>query len=268
MVGEVVADLRTGARFAVTELIGRGGMGDVFRGAREGDCLAVAIKTVRLDRSDDPVTELRFQYEGEFTSRLRHPNLVPVLAFGVRPDGVAFIVMEFVEGFTVQQIIELRDRIPPTSRVVFALVIALAVCKALTVVHPYAVHRDIKPSNIIVRRDGTVFLIDLGTAKWTEVVARLTSTGISVGTFTFMSPEQLCTPDHVDHRSDFWSLGVVVYMLITASIPSTRTAPTRRWCSAGASSTSRTCRSTRRSARSKQGRRCAAMSRASRTRCS
>jgi hypothetical protein len=160
--------------------------------------------------------------EGDFLKALRpHPHIVPVLAAGVRSDGVFWIAMPLLDGASAGGLLSVLGRIP----LVWVLEISGAICSALATVHEVGIHRDIKPENVFVTRQGGIYLLDFGAGK-TYATGRLTSTGTAIGTIPYMSPEQLSdTP--VDGRSDLFSVGVLTYEMLTGEHPFDREGPLR-----------------------------------------
>jgi serine/threonine-protein kinase len=213
--GEVLVDATTGTRFRITGFIGKGGMGEVYLGEAEGSGAAVAIKTIPLALADDPKIALRTQFESQALRALRHRNVVPVLASGVRADGVIFMVMEYLSGMTLLELRRAQGRIP----IAWSLEIVRDVALGLHAIHEHAVHRDVKPANLHFGVDAVVRVLDLGVAKWKRSGMRLTSTGTQVGTLAYMAPELLDESAPVDAAADIWSAGVVLYELLTDRHP-------------------------------------------------
>jgi serine/threonine-protein kinase len=210
------------AGYTVTRELGQGGMGKVFQ-ALSPQGGTVAIKTMLLSPGVDARTRWetveRFQREARAARSLMHPNIVQVLDIGADQD-TFFIVMEFLDGQTVRELIELAGAI----RLERAVQIMAASCEALAYAHDQGiVHRDIKPDNIMLLRNGTVKLTDFGLAA---IVAEkgVTHTGTVMGTFAYMSPEQ-ARGEKLDARSDIFSLGSTFYEMLTGRPPFPGTTP-------------------------------------------
>ena len=203
-------------RYELIEKIGEGGMGTVFK-ARDGSSgRIVALKILPPKLAEDKIFMGRFQREAIAVTRLDHPNIVRGLDVGTA-DNAHYIAMEFIDGVDCDKLLARRSRIPERE----AANIAMQVARALE----YAgsrrlVHRDIKPANILVMRDGTAKLTDLGLAKSTSATAtKLTQTGITMGTPHYISPEQAMGASDLDVRSDIYSLGATLYQLVTGRVP-------------------------------------------------
>ena len=213
--GEVLADEIDGTRYEVDQLIGRGGMGEVYRATRLSDGAPCAVKCVRSDLVHNPTILLRTRFEAKAFRRIDHPNVVQVYGIGVRADRVPWMAMKWLEGFTLQQIIEKRGRIPLR----WAIVIVRDLCRGAQAIHEHAIHRDIKPSNVHLGLDAVTRVLDLGAAKSKDPSVHLTTTGYQVGTMPFMAPEQLDNTMTVDARADVWAATVVLYILISGVHP-------------------------------------------------
>jgi serine/threonine protein kinase len=223
-VTESFAHLGLPARFEVLEKVGTGGMATVYKARDlEGSGDHVAIKVLRTEFARDPVVVERFYREAKAAQKLEHPNLVKIQSCGESDRGVPFLVMEFVEGTDLSKVLE-REKYLSVARTVN---IVLQLCSVLKEAHDTGlVHRDVKPSNIILAQsaDGSdiVKLVDFGIAKpkLSERLANpaLTHTGSIIGSPAYMSPEQ-ATGDSVDERSDIYSLGCVMYELLTGRSP-------------------------------------------------
>lgn len=215
-----VGDL-TGKQWAgynmVSEL-GRGGMAVVYKARQPRLDRYVAIKLLLPRGPEDPTLIQRFNQEARLIAGLRHPNIVAVHDFG-EVGGVAYLVMEYVEGETLVE--SLGEAMEPRR----ALRIAAEVARALHHAHGQGiVHRDVKPSNILLAREDWALLSDFGIAKALQNPMQLTQTGTTIGTPEYMSPEQ-CRGAEVDARSDIYSLGVVLYEMLTGRPPFTADTP-------------------------------------------
>jgi len=211
---------RLGDRYVVHELIGDGGMAMVYRGEHEILARPVAIKVLRSEAIDDtPAPLLRFVQEARASSRIRHDNVVEVIDIGETDDGRPFMVMEYLEGEELGVTLE-REGPLPWSRVQPMLVQILA---ALQASHEQRlIHRDIKPQNLFRTQrmgyDDFIKVFDFGIAKATQSNMALTLDGHTVGTPSYMSPEQ-CTGEPIDARSDIYSVGIVAYQMLTGNLP-------------------------------------------------
>lgn len=207
--------------YKIEKLLGVGGMGEVYLAHDAKLTRKVALKILPPQFISDPDRVKRFERESRAVSALNHPNLITIYDIGIA-DGVHFIATEFVTGKTV------RDLIDEGLKMKDAIAIATQVAEALSAAHNAGVfHRDIKPENIMVRPDGYVKVLDFGLAKLnaqTTEAAEIpnllsqTQSGLLMGTLAYMSPEQ-AAGDEVDERSDIWSLGIVLYEMMTGSSP-------------------------------------------------
>lgn len=203
-------------RYEIVKELGRGSMAVVYLGNDPTIHRSVAIKTVRLDQTDDPdhlkEVKERFFREAESTGRLSHPNIVTIYDAGEEGD-LAYIAMELLQGTTLKNWCR-KENILPVSR---TMDIVATVAEALDYAHRQnIVHRDIKPANIMIAEDGTVKVMDFGIARITT--STKTQTCMILGTPSYMSPEQL-SGDKVDGRTDIFSLGVVLFELLTSEKP-------------------------------------------------
>jgi eukaryotic-like serine/threonine-protein kinase len=207
-------------RFRIECEIGTGGMGTVYRATHLGLERAVAVKIIKPEYAADPDVADRFMREARTMARLRHSHAAMIFDAGNLPDGRHFIVMEFVEGYTLSETLAREGRFTPER----AVRIAADICDVLSEAHKLGiVHRDLKPSNIMLNDRG-VCVLDFGVAKVlassTEATAShaTTGSGIIVGTPRYMSPEQ-CLGQRVGVRSDLYSLGVILYEMLAGRPP-------------------------------------------------
>lgn len=206
----------------VIELIGRGGMGAVYKAKQKKLDRFVALKILPTALAKEPAFADRFEREGRLLAKLNHPNIVSVFDFGLQ-DGLYYLIMEYVDGVNLRQAYA-SSKFSQSQ----ALSIIPKICEALQVAHDEGVlHRDIKPENILLSTKGTVKIADFGIAKLSSVDDHtgLTATGASIGTPHYMAPEQVEKPGEVDHRADIYSLGVVFYEMLTGELPLGRFSP-------------------------------------------
>ncbi len=199
----------------IIELVGQGGMGAVYKARQRNLDRLVALK-VFLYRANDPEFAERFKREARALGRLSHPNIVAVHNFGIR-QGMHFLIMEYVDGLNLRQVTE-EERLEPNH----AMQLVPELCDALQYAHSEGViHRDIKPENILLDTRGRIKIADFGLAKiaGNEADAGLTQTQQVMGTWNYMAPEQKERPLEVDHRADIYSLGVVIYEMLTGELP-------------------------------------------------
>ncbi|MGI8907086.1 MAG: serine/threonine-protein kinase [Candidatus Sumerlaeaceae bacterium] len=210
----------------IQELLGRGGMGAVYKARQKRLDRTVALKILPPGLQSDPSFSERFVREAQAMAKLHHPHIVTLFEFG-EADGLFYFLMEYVDGVNLRELIANR-RIAPRE----ALAIVPQICDALQYAHDRGiVHRDIKPENILLNRQGQVKIADFGVAR---ILARAsegtagTETGRIVGTPQYMAPEQVTNPGEVDHRADIYALGVVFYQMLTGQMPSGRLDPPSR----------------------------------------
>jgi predicted ATPase/serine/threonine protein kinase len=212
-------------RYKINSLVGEGGMGEVYLAEDTRLRRRVALKLLPVALSADKERIARFEREAYAASSLSHPNILTIYEIGAE-DGQHFIATEFIEGESLRQRMQ-RERLLPDE----SLEIGIQVASALAAAHAASVvHRDIKPENIMVRRDGIVKVLDFGLAKFieqerpapdTQAPTRglyRTEAGVVMGTVSYMSPEQARGLE-VDARTDVWSLGVVLYEMLTGRQP-------------------------------------------------
>jgi TM2 domain-containing membrane protein YozV/predicted Ser/Thr protein kinase len=204
-------------------LIGKGGMGAVYKARQPALDRFVALKVLPPAVASDPGFAERFNREARALARLNHPNIVAVHDFG-KAGPLHYLLMEFVDGTNLREV-EQAGRLSPEQ----ALAIVPQICEALQFAHNEGiVHRDIKPENLLLDKKGRVKITDFGIAKIVGVPAgKVSLTGIKdvVGTPHYMAPEQIEKPLTVDHRADIYSLGVVFYEMLTGELPLGKFAP-------------------------------------------
>jgi len=207
MIGQTVS------HYKVLEKLGEGGMGVVYKAEDTKLRRTVALKFLPADLTRDPEAKTRFINEAQAASALQDDHICTIHDIDETDDGRMFICMDFYEGETLKKKIERG----PLS-IGGALDLAIQIARGLAKAHEAGmVHRDIKPANVIITNDGVAKILDFGLAKLAGQ-AKLTKTGSTVGTAAYMSPEQARGLD-VDHRTDTWSLGVVLYEMLTGKLP-------------------------------------------------
>jgi serine/threonine-protein kinase len=207
--------------YTVVRLLGSGGMGSVYEARHRGLDKRVALKTLHRGVADSPDAVERFLREGRIAASIHHPHVVDVSDVGSQ-DGVPYLVMEFLEGESLEALLE-REGALSLERTVDIL---LPVCAAMATAHDAGVvHRDLKPANIFLAQTADRGLhpkvVDFGISKPTEGqdMRSLTNTSALMGTPSYMSPEQLRGSKHVDARADQYSLGVTLYECLTGRLP-------------------------------------------------
>jgi serine/threonine protein kinase len=207
-----------GAQYRIDDEIGRGGMSVVYRAHDLRLNRPVAIKVLPPELALDPAVRSRFTREAQTSAQLSHPHIVPIYDVG-EGDGIAYFVMALVNGGNLAAHLEQRPlrAVDEVRRIVAEVADALAYAHLRGVIH-----RDVKADNILLESEaGRSMVTDFGIARAMEGGARLTQTGIAVGTPTYMSPEQAVGDHHIDGRSDIYSLGVVGYQMLTGRVPFT-----------------------------------------------
>ncbi len=206
-------------KYRLLRLIGRGGMGSVFLGARSDDEFrkTVAVKLVNAFWSDEEMAQ-RFRRERQILAQLEHPNIARLIDGGTTKDNVAFLVMEYVSGIPITEYC--KEKCKTANQV---LKVFLKVCEAVKYAHQnLIIHRDLKPNNILVTADGTVKLLDFGVAKLLQPelldVSQNLTMGANILTPNYASPEQL-KGETITTASDVYSLGVLLYELLSGSRP-------------------------------------------------
>ncbi len=227
------------SQLEILELVGKGGMGAVYKARQKELDRVVALKILPPGIGNDPAFAGRFAREAKALAKLNHPGIVTIYDFG-RADGLYYFLMEFVDGVNLRQLLH-AGRVSPRE----ALAIVPQICDALQFAHDQGiVHRDIKPENILLDRRGRVKVADFGLAKLvaavcdrpdsvgeeqrrsqTAATGELTAAGKVMGTPNYMAPEQKEHPDAVDNRADIYALGVVFYQMLTGDLPDEKIEP-------------------------------------------
>ncbi|MFF9346745.1 protein kinase [Streptomyces sp. NPDC014734] len=220
-IGGVVGD----GRYRMTHRLGRGGMAEVFAAEDVRLGRTVAVKLLRSDLAEDPVSKARFTREAQSVAGLNHHAIVAVYDSGedvVGGQTVPYIVMELVEGHTIRDLLLSAEAPPPEQ----ALIIVSGVLEALAYSHQHGiVHRDIKPANVIITNSGAVKVMDFGIARALHgAQSTMTQTGMVMGTPQYLSPEQ-ALGKAVDHRSDLYATGCLLYELLALRPPFTGETP-------------------------------------------
>lgn len=205
--------------------IAEGGMGAVYKGRHRLTGDIVAVKVIAANTAKNPVLLQRFEREFQTAKMLEHPNVVRGIEYcGTGPH--PFLVMEFVEGESIGQRVEREGAIPEAE----AIRLISQLCDGLQRAHKQGlVHRDVKPDNILLDRQGTAKLTDLGLVKDVEDNLNLTKTGRGLGTPHFMAPEQFRDAKKVDARGDIYSVGATLYTMVTGEVPFGNSNPLDCW---------------------------------------
>jgi eukaryotic-like serine/threonine-protein kinase len=208
-----MADPTEIGKYKVVAKIGEGGMGKVYKAVHPTLKRDIIIKQLRMTRKR--ILTKRFLREASLMLDFRHENIVPVYDhFKERTS--YYIVMEFVDGMSLEDLIEDRSQLSPMA----AVLIFREICKGLKYAHDRGViHRDIKPDNVLISKSGEIKLADFGIATSGEEVEELTKTGVVMGTPAYMSPEQIADSKKVDSQSDIYSMGVMLYQMVTGKRP-------------------------------------------------
>src|SRR5262245_29359797 len=220
---------QTVGNYLVTQKLGEGGMGSVYLAEHPTIGKKVALKVLHAEFASNPEVADRFFTEAKAVNAIGHPNIVDIVDYGVLQTGqggrdrLVYFIMEYLSGATLSQVVRTDSPLPPER----ALTIAMQVADALAASHKSSiVHRDLKPDNIILIQRGRerdfVKLLDFGIAKLTGtdgLSSHKTRTGLVLGTPAYMSPEQCEGRATVDHRTDVYALGVVLYEMIVGRVP-------------------------------------------------
>jgi TolB-like protein/Tfp pilus assembly protein PilF/predicted Ser/Thr protein kinase len=214
MIGQTISHYR------ILEKIGEGGMGVVYKAEDTNLKRLAALKFLPPDMTRDPAAKERFLHEARAAAALNHPNIVTIHEINEH-EGQVYIVMEYVEGRSLKDIIS-GGPAPATLKqmpISQALDITIQIARGLAAAHAKGiVHRDIKPANIFITNESVVKILDFGIAKLAGGETKLTKTGTTMGTAAYMSPEQT-TGKEVDQRTDIWSLGVILYEMLSGETP-------------------------------------------------
>jgi serine/threonine protein kinase len=224
----VLAEAGSFGDYKLLEVIGRGGMGLVYKARQKSLNRLVALKTVRTDLRS-PVLLRRFQVEAEAAANLEHPNIVPIYEVGEHA-GLQYLTMKFIEGHSLSELImrsalphpaETAEAKPGRKAQITAAEIMAKVGRAVHYAHQHGVlHRDLKPSNILLDGQGTPYLTDFGVAKIVDRTLDITESGAVLGTPSYMAPEQAAGKTRsLTTAADIYSLGAILYELLTGSPP-------------------------------------------------
>ena len=208
MIGKTIRDLK------ILSQIGKGGMGVVYLAEHVRLEKKFAVKCLTPQLTSNPQFVERFDKEAKAQARLSHQNIVQISDF-FENEGQFYLVMEYVDGDSLEDVIKRRHALPEKE----ALSLFKDILGGLNYAHSKGIiHRDIKPSNILLTKDGTAKIMDFGIALMTGV-ERNTRTGTAIGSPHYMSPEQIRNPKAMDHRSDVYSAGIVLYEMLTGQVP-------------------------------------------------
>jgi serine/threonine protein kinase len=203
------------AQYELTRLLGSGGMSRVYHGRHRTTEQEVAVKILRPEMQVRKHVMQRFQSEFRIARKLFHPNLVRALDFGFE-QGLAYLVLEYIPGRSLFQLIRDKMRLPEGDAVRYLSQVA----QGLQVAHRMnLVHRDIKPANILITHTGDAKVSDLGLAKDLLAAESITRSGASLGTLSYMAPEQFMNARRADSRADIYSLGITLYHVLTGQLP-------------------------------------------------
>ncbi|MCB1277010.1 serine/threonine-protein kinase, partial [Prosthecobacter sp.] len=200
-------------------ILGRGGMGAVYKAVQVTLDRKVAIKVLPVDLIDNTDSQFaeRFKNEARTMAKMNHPSIVKVFDFGETNTGLLYIVMEFIDGTDVSKMIASQGKLPED----YALSITAHVSDALAYAHKNGIiHRDIKPANILINMEGAVKVADFGLAKANDPgQSGITKTNMAMGTPDFVAPEAFIPGVPLDSRADLYAMGVMLYQMLTGEIP-------------------------------------------------
>ncbi len=226
--GDLLAPGEAVGGYVIERLIGRGGMGAVYLSTQQSLGRKVALKVLADRFAKDPAFVERFNREAAALASLSHPNIVSIIDKGTF-NGRCFFVMELVDGVSLREILQKKNLSPEE-----ALKVVPLLCDALAYAHARGiVHRDVKPENILFTKDGVPKIADFGLARLAQTDAAgdlptITHTGTVMGTHDYMAPEARRSAKQADHRADIYSLGVVLYEMLTGDLPLGKFAPPSR----------------------------------------
>ncbi len=209
-----------GSRFGdyqIDELLGRGGMGVVYRATQLTAGRSVALKLLRPEMTSDTMFAARFEREARLTKQLAHPHIVPLADAGTH-DGVLYMAMDYIDGVDLAYVIAVEDALHPRLAAAIVGQVGAALDSASEL---GLVHRDVKPANVLIETRGGephVYLTDFGVSKHVSSQSGLTATGIWVGSIDYAAPEQLQS-QAVDTRTDVYALGCLLYEALTGQVP-------------------------------------------------
>ena len=204
--------------FEIRDFIGGGGMGRVYRARDVTLARSVAVKILTHESTSDKDTARRFLNEARAAARLNHENIAQVYYVG-EDDGLPFIAFEYVEGMNIRAMVDRRGPLPLAEAISFTLQVAQALAHAAD---RQVIHRDIKPSNVLITPEGQAKVIDMGLARLEnpdDSGSDLTASGVTLGTFDYISPEQARDPRNADTRSDTYSLGCTLFYMLAGRPP-------------------------------------------------
>ena len=220
---------KTISHYKIIEKLGAGGMGIVYKAEDTKLKRPVALKFLPPAFAADPSTKERFIHEAQSASALQHASICTIHEINETDDGQMYIVMDYYEGMTLKDTIASEKEGATGSRrprktgsvaltINQSIDIITQIAKGLREAHENGIiHRDIKPANVIITNKGEAKILDFGLAKFSGQT-KITKTGSTLGTVAYMSPEQ-ARGEEVDHHTDIWSLGVLLYQLVTGSVP-------------------------------------------------
>ena len=212
--GRLPNGIRLGKRYEIVQMLGEGGMGAVYKAKDLELERLVALKVIRPELAVHEEILQRFKQEIILARKITHKNVIRIFDLG-EADGVKFITMEFIEGKDLASLVKEKGRLSYEQ----CADVIYQTCTALDAAHSEGVvHRDLKPQNIMVEKNGRVIVMDFGIARTMEQGGGMTHTGAVIGTPDYMSPEQVMG-EHVDARSDLFTLGIILYQLLVGQLP-------------------------------------------------